>query len=86
MVGKIERYIKPTSSARANNMKDVIKENSISNIKRSKVIQPKSILKYAEPLNKENDEVSFISGENFDFNRPIGTPYKNSPLCGPMTR
>ena len=38
--------------------------------------------------NKENDtKGDFVSGENFDFNKPIGSPYLNSPsLRGPMTR
>ena len=53
---------------------------------RSKVTQPKSILKASIQHNKENNEASFVSGENFDFNKPISTPYLQSPVAGPMTR
>jgi len=67
-------------------MKRNVKESNMSNNDvRSKVNRPKSILKSLQP-NKENDDTSFVSGENFDFSKPIGTPYLQSPVAGPMTR
>ena len=67
-------------------MKRNVKESIMSNNDvRSKVNRPKSILKSLQP-NKENDDMSFVSGENFDFSKPIGTPYLQSPVAGPMTR
>ena len=68
-------------------MKKSLKESGISQKDiHTKVSQPKSILKASIQLNKENDETSFVSGENFDFNKPISTPYLQSPVAGPMTR
>lgn len=83
-IGKVDRLTKLTANAKVNKMKDKTKE---SNIKHSKIAKPKPISnKTPDLLNKENDEISFISGECFDFSKPMDTPYENSPLRGPMTR
>ena len=68
-------------------MKKSLKESGvIRNNMRTKVSEPKSILKASLQKNKENHESSFVSGETFDFNKPISTPYLQSPVAGPMTR
>ena len=80
---------KKLSRARLNEskMKRNVKESNMSNNDmRSKVNRPKSILKSSLQPSKENDDTSFVSGENFDFSKPIGTPYLQSPAAGPMTR
>ena len=83
-IGKVDRLTKLTANANVNKMKDKTKE---SNTKHSKIAKPKAISnKTPELLNKENEEISFISGEYFDFSKPMDTPYENSPLRGPMTR
>ena len=50
--------------------------------------KPRLCMKKSMPTNKENDGPGeFVSGEDFDFSKPIGSPYINSPsLTGPMTR
>ena len=57
------------------------KSNNIHKLQRNAV-------KKACMTNKENDaKGDFVSGEDFDFSKPIGSPYLNSPsLSGPMTR
>ena len=77
----------PTKITKEIKMKKSLKGSDMSHKDiPAKVTQPKSILKASIQHNKENDEVSFVSGENFDFNKPISTPYLQSPIAGPMTR
>ena len=63
-------------------MKESEKANSHNNKKQSRNI------KKSFATNKENSTISdFVPGEEFNFSKPIGSPFLNSPsLSGPVTR